>query len=111
MDLEYYHEFTKSTAKYPESGTGSLNELAYLSLGLAGETGEAVDTIKKSFRVQELTDHDIECLKEELGDVLYYWTRLCYAAGLHPEEVKQANVDKLTQRLETGTLTRRNTDS
>ena len=49
-DLKKFHEFTSAGAHYPDHGTKSADELTYLALGLAGETGEAVDVIKKMIR-------------------------------------------------------------
>jgi NTP pyrophosphatase (non-canonical NTP hydrolase) len=42
---------------------------------------------------------DKDHLKKELGDVLYYWTRLCTTFDLTPQEVLEANVAKLEDRL------------
>jgi hypothetical protein len=70
-----WHDFVKatdSTAIYPEAGTGSVMELCYVALGLAGEMGEAV----------EMADH-IELVKAELVDALWYVARGQQALKVH----------------------------
>lgn len=106
--MEEYHSFSATTAQYPHAGTGDDREFSYLALGLAGETGEAVDVIKKALRREQLTSQDIQKLKGELGDILYYWTRICYAANLSPADIMRHNVDKLTERNSTGQIKDRN---
>ena len=70
------------------------------ALGLAGESGETVDLLKKYFfhgaQLNQLA------LKNELGDVRWYMEQLCIAAGFTMEEVEQANVEKLRLRYPNG---------
>jgi len=70
--------------------------LAYLALGLAGEAGEAVETVKRLLRDGTWNP---ENLAEELGDVAWYWVRLCAAAGRSPAEVLEASRRKIDTRL------------
>ena len=99
-DLKEFHKFTSVGAHYPEHGTQSVGELTYLALGLAGETGEAVDIIKKMIRDGDdgLTPERWDQLMLELGDVLWYWIRLVYAIDSSPEEVIGENMSKLIER-------------
>lgn len=49
------------------------------ALGLAGETGEIVEHIKKAhYHGHQL---DISALRKEVGDLLWYLTLLCDTAG------------------------------
>ena len=70
--------------------------LAYLGLGLAGEAGEVVEHVKKLLRDGTWQP---DRLAEELGDVVYYWTCLCLAAGRQPSEVLAASAAKVDARL------------
>ncbi|WNL49467.1 nucleotide pyrophosphohydrolase domain protein [Bacillus phage DZ1] len=75
-------------------------ELTMLCMGLAGESGEVVDTIKKVvFHGHPL---DIDELKKELGDTHWYFTRLMDTLGIDPKEVRQLNVEKLRKRYPQG---------
>jgi len=68
--------------------------------GLPGEAGEVVDLIKKTvFHNKPL---DIDHLKKEIGDVLWYLTLLCNSFGFSLEEVFDTNVQKLTARYPEG---------
>jgi NTP pyrophosphatase (non-canonical NTP hydrolase) len=72
-----------------------IRDLAIMGLGLAGESGETVEHIKKHIRNGEV---DVGKLKLELGDVLYYWARICRAYGVEPTDIMGSNIDKLTER-------------
>lgn len=66
-------------------------------LGLAGESGECCDIVKKyKYQGHEL---DKEHLKDELGDVLWYVAETASGLGITLEEVAQYNLDKLHKRF------------
>lgn len=77
------------------------HSLSIMTMGLSGETGEVVEKIKKLLRDGT---YDEENIVKELGDVVYYWARLCRFFGKQPSEVIAVNVDKLTSRKERGVL-------
>lgn len=65
-------------------------------LGLAGESGECCDIVKKNrFQGHELNK---EHLIEELGDVMWYIAEAASGLGVTLEEVAQYNLDKLHKR-------------
>jgi NTP pyrophosphatase (non-canonical NTP hydrolase) len=101
--ISLYRNFARTTAIYPEAGMGTVPELMYLALGLAGEAGEVANHIKKVYRDGDDAARR-ERLASELGDVFWYLVRLVDALGLDPEQVIQANVDKLSGRKARGTL-------
>lgn len=96
MDFSSYQKRAKSTAIYPES-----YRLVYPALGLAGETGEVAEKIKKSIRDGNL---DVEGLKKELGDVLWYIAAIANDMGFDLSEIAQMNLDKLESRKNRGVL-------
>lgn len=65
------------------------------ALGLAGETGEAVELLKKHYRDGK---HPGEDLKLELGDVLHYLTVIALSYGWTIRDLTDANIAKLTAR-------------
>lgn len=94
---------TRELAVYP----ATISEIGYLGLGLAGETGEVVDIIKKHLRAtdEEKKEYDhVNKLHDELGDVLWYWVRLVDSLGLDPIIIMHANLEKLNERKERSTL-------
>ena len=76
------------------------NEMIGAALGLAGETGEVIDYIKK-FLFQG-KPWDKNKLIEELGDVRWYLEYMCISVGTTLEEVEEANVNKLRKRYPNG---------
>lgn len=102
MKLNEYQDQAKTTARYPEV----VAPYVYLALGLAGESGEVVEKLKKLVRNKEgdLTGFDVEGLKRELGDVLWYVSNLAEQFGFTLEEVAMANIEKLTDRQERGVV-------
>ena len=108
--LESYMEHTLVQSVYPEAGSGSNVEIAYLGLGLAGEAGEAVDVIKKIVRMGEpVTLEDKHNLEEyrakllgELGDTIWYMAQIMRVFGFTLEEVINFNVIKLNARINKG---------
>lgn len=69
-------------------------------MGLCGEAGEVIDIVKKvMFQGHELSRKDI---RDELGDVAWYWSLACYALGFKASEVLEANIEKLKDRYKDG---------
>ena len=91
-DFTHYQEKTSETAIYPEN-----QALEYLALGLNGEAGEVAEKIKKHIRDGKKLDEDFA---KELGDVLWYLTRLVDELDGDMSDVAQSNLDKLFDRQE-----------
>ena len=69
-------------------------------MGLNGESGEVIDVVKKHmFQGHEL---DIDKIKKELGDVMWYVAEVCEALDLSMDEVMEANIAKLANRFKNG---------
>jgi NTP pyrophosphatase (non-canonical NTP hydrolase) len=97
-----YDEFTASLARYPREQTSpEIVSAMYCALGLVGEAGEVSEKIKKWHRDGNI---DRQAIALELGDVLYYLTRLANEMGFSLEQVKHLNITKLTSRRERGTI-------
>lgn len=94
MTIDEYGAWAAAIAKV--DGHPSNERLAYLGLGLAGESGEVADHIKKLLRDDWL---DKAGLVDELGDVIYYWACLCAATGQQPSELLKASAAKVKRRL------------
>ena len=74
--------------------------LVWNAIGLAGESGEVAELVKKA--VFHRKGLDVEKLKKELGDVLWYVAALCSKTGLSLSDVMQANDAKLRARYPDG---------
>lgn len=73
------------------------------AMGLCSETGELMEIVKKMvFQGKPLNQETIHHMKRELGDVIWYWTNMCRALHLDPNDVIAENVDKLKSRYPGG---------
>lgn len=68
-------------------------------MGLCGESGEAIDIVKKW--LMQGHELDREHLVRELGDVAWYLAEAATALDVPLEAVFQGNLDKLRQRFPT----------
>ena len=69
-------------------------------MGLCGESGEAIDLVKK--HLAQGHELDREKLARELGDVAWYLAETATAIGYPLEEILQMNIDKLRARYPEG---------
>ena len=69
-------------------------------MGLCGESGEAIDIVKK--HLAQGHELDREKLVKELGDIAWYLAETAYALEVPLEEVLQRNINKLKARYPVG---------
>ena len=69
-------------------------------MGLCGESGEAIDIVKKW--MAQGHELDKAHLAKELGDIAWYLAEAATALDLPLEEILQANLDKLKKRYPNG---------
>ena len=69
-------------------------------MGLCGESGEAIDLVKK--HLAQGHELDREALIKELGDVAWYLAETAYALDVPLDDVLQRNIDKLKMRYPQG---------
>ena len=95
-------EFKEYQQKAARTMSGGIEERekANMCMGLAGETGEVIDLMKK--HLYHGHDLRLDKVQEELGDVLWYVAGLCEVLGLSMADVAQANVNKLCARYPEG---------
>lgn len=93
MTLKEYQEFANQGIL---PATKEREPIVGFALGLAGESGEVVDDIKK--RIFHGRDVPIAHTLEELGDVMWYVANIANALGASLDDVLEANVKKLQSR-------------
>ncbi len=103
MDATFYQQETIKTAIYTSKGTGSVEALAYLSLGLAGESGEFVECVKKLWRNGD-SEELREKARKELGDVMWHIARLADELNIDLSDVLAANLAKTQDRFARGVI-------
>jgi len=106
MNFAEYQKAATATADYPSKGSNLL----YPALGLAGESGEVVDKIKKLWRnkgktmPQQLTPEEKAELVMEISDVMWYVAALSEELNVSMEEVARLNIEKLMDRKTRGVI-------
>lgn len=103
MDFKDYQKKAKQTALYPAVGGQAW---VYPALGLSGEAGEIANKLKKVIRDNdgEISDDTKVVIKDELGDVLWYVSRLASELGLDLDEIAKTNIAKLADRKQRGKI-------
>ena len=95
MEKISFNEYQKEAYKLI-SEEGKKDMVTNGVLGLAGESGECCDIVKKyKYQGHEL---DKEHLKDELGDVLWYIAETASGLNIALEEIALYNLNKLHKR-------------
>lgn len=97
MNFNYYQELARRTAAGHDN---PAFRRAILALGLAGETGEAVELVKKA--IGHGHDMNRAILAKELGDVLWYIAVLAAEYDLDLNTIGTLNIEKLQRRYPEG---------
>lgn len=97
MTLNEYQQYAQKTSRKDISPD---DHIMNAMLGLAGETGECCDLVKKCFFQdgREIVNE----LFDELGDVLWYVVEAASAIGFTLEDIANHNVEKLRRRYPEG---------
>tara|TARA_R100000900_G_scaffold124497_5_gene98901 strand:+ start:4106 stop:4774 length:669 start_codon:yes stop_codon:yes gene_type:complete len=97
-------QFISRIATLQASGC-EVQRLLTAAVGMSAEAGEFTEIVKKVIFQGKPWDADnIEHLKVELGDVLWYAAQACMALDVSFEEVQDRNIEKLSKRYPTGTF-------
>lgn len=107
MTFDEYQKQAKLTDLTAGRGSGVMS-ISFMDkvLGLAGESGEFADKIKKLLRDKnaQLDETDRQELVKELGDLLWYVAILAEYLNEPLEDVAIKNVEKLSKRHQAGKL-------
>lgn len=97
MNINEYQELAMTTLN-PELNKKDV--LINSVMGLCGESGEAIDIVKKW--LAQGHELDKEHLIKELGDIAWYLAEATTALDIPLEQVFQSNIDKLKKRYPEG---------
>ena len=88
-----------------QAGGCDIHRLLTAAVGIAAEGGEFMEIVKKiTFQGKPWNQDNIEHLKIELGDVMWYVAQACMALDISLEEVLDRNISKLAARYPEGTF-------
>ena len=97
MEINEYQRLAMRTIN---SDISEKDMLINSVMGLCGESGEAIEILKKHlFHGREL---DRDHLIKELGDVAWYLAEAATALGIPLEEIFSRNIEKLKARYPDG---------
>ena len=97
MEINEYQKLAMKTLN-PELSQKDV--LINSVMGLCGESGEAIDIVKKW--LSQGHELDKERLAKELGDVAWYLAEAATALDLPLEQIFQGNINKLKERYPKG---------
>lgn len=102
MGMNEYQKLAEVTVVYPPD-----LKVIYPTIGLAGETGEVCEKVKKWIRDSDrkpLSQEQLDMFKKELGDVLWYLAVLAKDLGLSLDDIAKHNIEKLHDRKNRGVV-------
>jgi NTP pyrophosphatase (non-canonical NTP hydrolase) len=97
MKMNQYQDLTARTAPHFDD---VVEEITAWTMGIAGEAGEVADIVKKAVWHKHPWDH--QKLAYELGDLMFYISRLSSVIGYSLDEVAVMNQQKLYKRYPNG---------
>ena len=102
VELDDYQEQALDTDSYSDN---KFN-IEYKALGLYDEAEKVSDKIKKVFKDYDskLDENKAHEIAKELGDCLWYISRIAAAIGFELSDIAKLNVDKLSKRKTEGKL-------
>jgi NTP pyrophosphatase (non-canonical NTP hydrolase) len=98
VTLDEYQKLALRTARPADA----KHELFHLTMGLAGESGEVAEKVKKIIRDNDSDESvlDVENISKELGDVLWHIAVLANYFDIPLDKIATDNIAKLASRLE-----------
>ena len=97
MDINEYQKLAMTTLN-PKLSEKDI--LINGVMGLCGESGEAIDIVKK--HLAQGHELDKEHLAKELGDIAWYLAEAATALDMDLEDILKANIEKLKLRYPDG---------
>ncbi len=98
MTNKEYSQFVAGLESPGRSGL-VVERFLHATVGLAGESGELLDKVKKLYWQRHPLDAKwIDDAVLELGDILFYLQFMCNNLGVSLDNVRDGNVAKLSER-------------
>lgn len=97
-------DFISRLEELKNSGV-EIHRLLTGAVGISAEAGEFMEIVKKIiFQGKPANEDNMEHLKIELGDILWYVAQACLALDISLEELTDINIKKLSKRYPEGTF-------
>lgn len=97
-------DFISRLEELENSGV-EIHRLLTGAVGISAEAGEFMEIVKKIiFQGKPANEDNLDHLKIELGDILWYVAQACLALDISLEELTNMNIKKLSKRYPEGTF-------
>lgn len=97
-------DFISRLEELEKSGV-EIHRLLTGAVGISAEAGEFMEIVKKIiFQGKPANEDNLDHLKIELGDILWYVAQACLALDISLEELTDMNIKKLSKRYPEGTF-------
>ena len=97
---QFVNSIVKPGAEIVRQLTPQQAHMLHMAVGVSGEAGELLDAVKKHCVYQKQID--LDNIKEEAGDILFYLTGLLNELDMSLEDCIIANREKLSKRYASG---------
>lgn len=99
MDFNEYQNLAARTGHFDKDDFEY--QIMYTSMGLAGESGELIEKIKKVIRNDKgvMSEEKRDLIRLEIGDVLWYLSQISRILGISFQDAAEANIRKLEDRV------------
>lgn len=106
LTFDHYDQIAELTDHGDRAQKSMGHPWLYYVLGCCDEAGELAGKVKKLYRDHDgiLTDEYRLLILKEIGDQLWYMSRLARKLGTSLSEIAHLNNEKLLGRLERGTI-------
>ena len=115
-NFDQYTRFVNTVTSVPSKDTDAfiyrlqelgadvaIQRLLTASIGISAESGEFMEIVKKMiFQGKPCNEDNLEHLKIELGDIMWYVAQACMALEVDMEDVLYTNIKKLEKRYPDG---------
>lgn len=112
-----FDEYEEHCSDTWDSTPPGVDELMYLSCAIAEEAGEILGNVKKAWRddgysyAEQIDEPTLDLTLDrrhkilmEMGDMLYYMSRLADFLGLTLQDIAEMNIAKLADRYQRGVI-------
>jgi NTP pyrophosphatase (non-canonical NTP hydrolase) len=96
MNIDDYAEWARQADGQETTADSPDTHLAILAFSMMGDASEVGEMVKRRLRDGTL---DRERLAYELGDVIYYWARICAVSGVAPSAILEESRRHLEARF------------
>ena len=107
-----FHDLLRRVTELEVENDCDVSHLLTAALGLAAESGEFTEVVKKIIlQGKPYNEDNVFHMKRELGDICWYIAQACMALDTTFDEIIEMNVEKLESRYPGGSFDVHNSEN